>query len=865
MKRPHFYLFLFLSGFCCQAQFTNTASRSYSDVPLTEVIKEFESVYGLTFYFKAEWLESERVIAQFNDLTIADALNEVLRDKNFTFLLRPPNYVVLLPDEGSSTETLTIDNSVDNRVSIGNINLDLDQGTISGYVMTGEDNLPLGGTVITVKEQAVRYVTLPDGSFELVLPVGNHELVLHHPTMVDYKISISLNSNGKVNLLMFEDVTVLDEVIVSTQAVDQNVSKTITGQEIIDIQTIKSVPAFFGEADVFNSILSLPGVSRIGEGSSGINVRGGGVGQNLILIDNTTVYNPAHLFGFFSSFNADAVNAVNFYRGSIPVEYGGRLSSVMDVQVKSGNKEKVSGSGGVGLVNSRILVEGPIRRDSTSFLAAVRLAYPDYMIGLANDEDLNNSAAFFGDANLKIDHLLNTRNRISFNGYLSRDRFEFSDEAEYNYGNRALSIKWDGQLTNNTLFETSGSHATYDYQFDDVSEPQFSSSLEARVNQLTLNSLFQTEVESHALSYGASVTGFAINPGKYTRKSPESIVAPTTIDSEKGVEGAFFIGDTHSLTNSLSIYGGIRYSFFSGGRDGLKATYHGPEPRLSVNYKTTVSSSLKLGYNRMRQYVHFISNTAAATPIDLWKLSNTTIKPQVADQVTFGYFRNFRANMYETSAEFFYKRTTDLIDYRNGADLFLNENIEDELIQGDGKAYGMELLVKKTEGKFNGWVSYTFSRSLIRVDGQEPADVINEGVFFPTNFDQPHNVSAFASVRFNRRFSLNANFTYNTGRPVSYPESVYEIRGISIVDFAERNEYRIPDYHRLDISFVMGTTLKRVKKIEANWSLSLYNVYGRNNVYSVYFKNDVNSDDPQAYQLSIIARPILAISYNFKF
>lgn len=865
MKRPHFYLFLFLTSFYCTAQFNQTASASYVETPLSEVIKEFESVYALKFYFSEEWLHSKQVNAQFDELGIEDALNKIFQGQNLTYILRQPNYVILLADEGSSSEVLTIDNSVSNRISIGNINLAFDKATIAGYVLTGENDLPLGGTVVTVNEQAARYVTLPNGFFEFLLPIGNHELAFHHPTMVDYKIPIALNSDGKVNFLMFEDVTLLDEVIVSTQAVDQNVSKTIAGQEIIDIQTIKNIPAFFGEADVFNSILSLPGVSKIGEGSSGINVRGGGVGQNLIQIDNATVYNPTHLFGFFSSFNADAVSKVNFYRGSIPVEYGGRLSSVMDVQIKSGNKEEISGVGGVGLVHSRILLEGPIRKDSTSFLAAVRVAYPNYMIGLADDEDLNNSGAFFGDANFKIDHLFNTRNRISFNGYRSRDTFDFSDEAKYDYGNRSFSIEWNGQLTGNTFFESSASHSTYDYQFKEISNPQLSSSLDASVNQFTFDNKFQTEVESHALSYGLSLTALAIDPGKYAKESPESIVDPFTIDRENGIEGAIFIGDEYSLSPSLSFYGGLRYSFFSGGKDGLEANYYGPEPRLSVNLKATATSSLKLGYNRMRQYVHFISNTTSATPIDLWKLSNTAIKPQVADQITFGYFRNFRTNMYETSAEVFYKNTTDLIEYKNGADLFLNQDIEGELIQGRGKAYGLEILIKKTRGDFNGWLSYTFSRSLIQVNEQHPSDNINGGDFFPTNFDQPHSLSAFSRIRLSRRFSINTNFTYNTGRPVSYPESIYQVRGIAIADFAERNKYRIPDYHRLDISFVMETTLKRVKKIESNWSLSVYNVYGRKNINSVYFKNNVVTGEPEVYQLSIIARPILAISYNFKF
>ncbi|MEM7297487.1 MAG: TonB-dependent receptor plug domain-containing protein, partial [Bacteroidota bacterium] len=688
---------------------------------------------------------------------------------------------------------------------------------------------------------------------------------VRHPTMIDFDISIALNSNGNLIVNMFEDVTVLDEVVISTQAIDQNVSKTISGQDIIDIETIKTIPAFFGEADVFNSVLSLPGVSKVGEGSSGINVRGGGVGQNLIRIDNATIYNPSHLFGFFSTFNADVVSRVNFFRGSIPAEYGGRLSSVMDVEIKNGNKEKISGSGGVGFVNSRIMIEGPIKKDSTSFLAAVRAAYPSYLLRNLEDQDLSNSAAFFGDANLKLDHLINDKNRVSFNGYWSRDRFDFSDEVEYDYGNITIGAEWNGQLTDELFTESSVNFTSYDYSFKEVGEPEISSLLEASVEQLAIENKFQKETENHTLTFGSNVTLIGIDPGNYSKGSEESIVEPLTIERENGIEGALFVGDEFRFNDRFSFYGGLRYSFFTGGREELEKFYHGPEPRFSVNYKSSPTSSIKLGFNRMRQYTHFISNTTTATPIDLWKLSNSSIRPQIADQITLGYFRNFQNNLIETSIEGFYKKTKDLVEYKNGADLFINEELEDELIQGTGRAYGVEFLVKKTRGNLNGWLSYTFSRSLIQVDDPNPLNVINDGAFFPTNFDQPHNISAFSNIKLSRRFSINANFTYNTGRPVSFPESAFRIRGVTITDFAERNKYRIPDYHRLDISLVLGTTLKRDKKIEANWSISVYNVYGRRNTYSVYFKNDPDTGRPQAYQLSVIARPIIAVSYNFKF
>ncbi len=866
-KAPKYLLSLFIVFAYLEvlAQDNRVISATFNSTPLAEVITKIESDYGVKFYFQKEWLVGKSVSVELQEIELNQALTEILKGQKLTYIFREPSFFILLPDAGNSNETLTIDKSNSDVISIGNIDLSLEDATLSGYVLNSENNLPINATVITVEGLNARYLSNPNGSFKITLPIGNYQLKFHHPTMEDFDIKIALNSDGTLNVVMFEDVLRLEELVISEQAIDHNISKTLSGQELMNIETIKSIPAIFGEADILNSVLSLPGVSKVGEGSSGINVRGGGVGQNLIMIDNSAIYNPSHLFGFFSAFNADAVSQVSFYRGSIPVEYGGRLSSILDVQMKNGNKKKFEGQGGVGFVNSRFMIEGPIKKDSTSILFAARAAYPSYLIKKYENQSLKRSSAFFGDTNVKIDHLINTQNRLSVSGYLSRDQFTFGNEAEYNYGNNALGLEWNSQLSGITFLESTANYSRYNYQFSDVVQPQLASTLDANVNQFTLDSKFQRETDNQIVTYGASLTSHVINPGQYSKYSNESIVNPLLIDKETGNVMALFASDEFDLNEKFSFYTGLRYSLFVGGKDGLDRTYHGPEPRLSVNYHTSPTSSVKLGYNRMRQYIHFVSNTTSATPIDLWKLSNSSIRPSIADQLTLGYFRNFQNNVYETSVEAFYKNTKDLIEYKNGADLFVNPDVEEELIQGKGRAYGLEFLVKKTSGDFNGWISYTLSRSLIKVKDDDPANTINNGAFFPTNFDQPHNLSAFSNIKLSRRFSINANFTYNTGRPISYPESIYEIRGLTITDFAERNKYRIPDYHRLDVSIVMATSLRREKKMEANWSISVYNVYGRKNTYSIYYKNNEVSGRPRAYQLSVIARPIVAISYNFKF
>lgn len=858
-----FLVFLVASIFNCSAQLEEKISATYSQKPLLEVVRDLENRSGLRFFYQEEWLSGKTVSASYNNQSLQNILADLFKKNSITFFLREPNFIVLLSDEG--TNSVRVDNSLDDRLSIGRIDLEKEYGILSGTVVDGQTSRALESVIVTIEDSDIRFVTLPDGRFEFDLPIGNYLIKFQHPSMVDFTLPIALNSDGNIVVDMFEDVTMLEEVVVSTQAVDQNVSKIISGKEVIDIETIKTIPAFFGEADVFNSVLSLPGVVRVGEGSSGINVRGGGVGQNLILLDNSVIYNPAHLFGFFSTFNADVVSQVNFYKGTVPVEFGGRLSAIMDVEMKSGNKQKLSGSGGVGLINSRIMLEGPIQKDTTTFLMSVRAAYPSYMLRSFEDPAIKNSTTYFGDANVKLDHLINAKNRITATGYWSRDLFDFSDELRYNYGNIAGGIEWNSQITNETYLESTINFTSYDYDFEELADSERASNLSSSVRQLSFNNKFQRDFGKHEITYGANMTFMSIDPGNYTPSSRESNIVPMTIANESGFEGALFVGDSYSITDKLTIYGGIRYSFFTGGKTGLEELYHGAEPRVSANYRISNTSSVKLGYNKMRQYIHFISNTASATPIDLWKLSNSTLRPQVTDQLSLGYFRNFSGNQYETSIEGYYKQTNDLVEFRNNAELFLNEDIENELLQGEGRAYGVELQLKKTSGAVTGWVSYTFSRSMIKVSNSDRSLSINSGDFFPTNFDQPHNFSAFSNFKISRRFSINANFIYNTGRPISFPESIYTVKGVTVADFVERNKYRIPSYHRLDVSFVLGTTLKRKKNIEANWSLSIYNLYGRNNAYSVYFQNDDLSDTPGAFQLSVIARPVVAISYNFKF
>ncbi|MEQ8245273.1 TonB-dependent receptor [Fulvivirga sp.] len=842
-------------------------SGEFNQIELQSALDQLSEDFSIKFYYKKEWING-KIIANLSlkDKPIQEAIASILTGQGLSFIFRKPNHVVLLLDKGKNNPLINISKNNANEVlTIGAIDLTITRAQLSGTITEGENNAPLEGAVVTVENTNIRVVTGGNGNYSLTLVPGKYDIRYHHQTMEDFEVTIDLNSNGKLNVEMYADVIRLEEIVVSDEAIDQNVSETITGQETIDIEKLKKIPAFLGEVDVLNSVLSLPGVNKVGEGASGYNVRGSNVGQNLILIDDAPIYNPSHLFGFFTAFNSEIVDKIVFHRGSIPANYGGRIASVLDVSIDDGNKEKFEGNGGVGFLNSRFSIQGPIKKNVTSFAFASRGAYPNYIIRQLEDIELNNSSAYFVDGNLKINHIINPKNRISLSGYYSRDQFALSSEAEYNYGNKTASVEWNTTLKTDFFLDIKANLSNYDYKLKELNEPQIASSLFSDLKQATLSLNFNRIIKNHNIEFGSSILQYNIQPGDYTPASSESIIEPLSIDNEEAQEAALFIGDQLKVNDNLFLYGGLRYSLYNGGRDNLSTTYHGLEPRFSINYRLTETTSVKTGYNRMRQYIHFISNTTAATPIDIWKLGNESLSPTIGDQVTLGLFKNLKNNSIETSAEVFYKATKNQVEYRNGADLFLNKEIESEVVQGEGLAYGIELLINKLKGKLQGWVSYTYSRSKIQVQNTDKLLSINNGSYFPTNFDQPHNISVFGNLQVSRRFSVNANFNYNTGRPITYPETVYEIGGLTIADYSERNKYRIPDYHRLDVSFTMATSLKRKKNVSASWTLSIYNLYGRKNAYSVYFKKNPITNEQESYKLAVIGRPVVGLTYNFKF
>jgi hypothetical protein len=700
---------------------------------------------------------------------------------------------------------------------------------------------------------------------------------------------VMLYSDGRLDIELEEDITPLKEVVIESER-DVRVAGVQMGLEKLDIRTMKQMPLALGETDIMKVILTLPGVQTVGEGTVGLNVRGGATNQNLILFNDATIYNPSHLFGFFSTFNPDVLKNVELYKSGINAEYGGRLSSVLDVSSREGNLKKFAGSGGISPITGRLSLEGPIIKDRTSFLVGARSTYSDWILSRLKTKELNNSEASFYDLNAILSHKINDKNNVYLSGYLSKDRFKLNSDTAYSYSDRNASVKWK-HIINNKLFGVfTGGYSHYSYTISSDGNPVNAFNMDFNIQQTNGKIDFSYFPSAkHTINAGVSTIRYSLSPGNLQPRGAESLIIPDVLQSEQGMESGIYAGDQFEITPNLSVYGGIRYSLyqFLGPKDILTytpnlpkeestiqdtvayasgksiATYHGAEPRVSLRYSLSRSSSVKISYNRMRQYIQMLSNTTAIAPTDTWKLSDANIRPQIGDQISAGFYKNLKGNMIELSVEGYYKKMTNSIDFKNSAVLLLNHHIETDLINAEGKAYGIELMAKKSSGKVNGWVTYTYSRSWLRSKGSSASETVNSGKFYPSSYDKPHAVNFIGNYKFSRRVNVSFNVIYSTGRPITLPLAKYDLGGSKRLYYSERNQYRIPDYFRTDFSVNIEGNHKVRKLAHSSWTFAVYNLTGRQNAYSVFFVAD--NGKINGYKLSIFGRPIPTITYNFKF
>ena len=777
-------------------------------------------------------------------------------------------------------------------IEIGN-NLGKDQGKaiITGYVKDITNGEVIGGATIYIDTPFISTRTDQYGYYSISLPKGRHILKVSSIGKKEVKFQLGLHEDGKLNIELSDFVENLKEVIVYNKDRSSNFRSMQVGNVKLNIKSIKAVPMVFGEADIMKVILTLPGVTSVGEASTGFNVRGGSTDQNLILFNDATIYNPAHLFGFFSAFNSDIVKNIELYKSTIPEKYGGRLSSVLAVEMKEGNTKKWSGVAGISPITSKLTLEGPLNKGKTTVIFGGRTTYSNWILHSLPNASYNRSDANFYDLNLHLKHTIDAKNSLYLTGYLSNDFFNFNNDTAYQYGNKSWNLKWRHIFNNKLNGVTLVGSDQYKYNISSEDVPINGYQLGFDINQLNFRSDYNYKLnENHDLNFGLTSISYLINPGSFKPKGSSSLVLPNILNSEKAIESSVYFGDSYSLNSNLSINAGLHYTFFNylGTKDvytympnmprtvmnildtiqhnngKVINTYSAPEYRLSLRYVLPNNSSIKLSYNTTWQYIHMLSNTTAISPTDIWKLSDPNIRPQKGEQYAIGFYKNLYGSTIETSLELYYKKIDNYIDYKSGASLLLNKHIETDVLQSNGKAYGIEFLIKKTAGKLNGWLSYTYSRTFLKTDMTiNQGESINNGSYYPANFDKPHNLNLIANYQFSHRVSISANMVYSSGRPITLPLAQFNIGGASSLFYSQRNQFRIPDYFRTDFSLNLEGNHKIKQKLHNSWSFGIYNLTARQNAYSVYFIN--TNGFVQGNQLSLFGTIIPFVTYNIKF
>ncbi|MEP6737548.1 MAG: TonB-dependent receptor, partial [Chryseolinea sp.] len=654
------------------------------------------------------------------------------------------------------------------------------KGTLAGSVRDASSGEPVIGASVYVENPLIGASTDQFGYYSITLPKGRYEMKIKSVGMKATVRQLMVYADGKLEIELDQDVTPLKEVVIESEK-DVRVSSVQMGMERLDIKTMKNMPLALGETDIMKIVLTLPGVQTVGEGTVGLNVRGGATNQNLILFNDAVVYNPSHLFGFFSTFNPDVLKNVELYKSGITADYGGRLSSVLDVTSREGNLKKISGSGGISPITGRISLEGPIVKDKTSFLLGSRTTYSDWILGKLHDKDLSHSKASFFDLNLNITHKFNEKNSLYLSGYMSKDKFKLAADTTYSYSDKNATIKWKHIFNNKLYAVVTGGISRYSYNIESIVNPVNAFDMGFRIQQINGKVDFNYYLNSkHTITAGLSTIRYNLSPGNYRPHGSESLVTPNLLQHEQGQESAIYIGDNFEVSPKLSLYAGIRYSYYQalGPKDAYTypdgvaktarviqdtlhyragksiATYHGAEPRFSIRYSLGQKSSVKLSYNRMRQYIQMLSNTTAITPTDIWKLSDGYVKPQIGDQYSAGFYTTLRGSTIDISIEGYYKMMQNTADYKNGASLLLNHHIETDIVSARGKAYGAEFMIRKSSGKLNGWISYTYSRTFLQAKSVNESESVNHGAWYPASYDKPHAFNFVGNYKISRRFNF---------------------------------------------------------------------------------------------------------------
>lgn len=884
-------------------------SGDFSGKSFFEFTEEIERNNNITFFYKSEWVEDITITDKFEDALLSDALSRIFRGSDLHYYIDKSGYVIIskkysiksLDDQKADTLTyLELDSynqytDKDEQDEYQIFRLGSPSGdnsgtvTLSGYVKNQSTGEPVIGAVIKIDELQRGSMTNEYGYYSITLPKGDYNAQFSCLGMKVLNRQLSVYASGNMDVDMKENLIPLGSITVKAEG-DNELTRREIGLEKLSVKTIKLLPSSMGEVDIIKTALLLPGVQTVGEGSSGFHVRGGSSDQNLVLLYDSPVFNSSHFLGFFSSINSEIIKDISLFKGGIPAQYGGRISSVLNIIPKDGNKKEISGSGGISPATSNLMIEGPIIKDRTSFIVAGRSTYSNWMMKLLDETSLKDTRASFYDGNIRLVHEINKNNNIELSSYISHDSFKFNQDTVYSYDNSILSLKWSHIFSNKlfSVFSVNDSRYTYNISSDKDIYNSFELLHKVAFSELKAH-LTWYPAYRHQVEMGVDISRYGVTPGELLPLNDSSIVIGTIIDDQNAILPAFYISDEYKITDMLTLNAGLRLSSFFATGPATVFDYHPdfskspatitdtsyyskgqvinkyiePEIRLSLNYLFGAASSIKLNYNSTSQYIHQLSNTAAISPTDIWVLSDPHIKPQKGQQFAIGFYTKFINKTVDFSIEGYYKSINNMIDFKGGAKLLLNENIETDIINTIGRARGVEVMIRKDIGRMNGWIGYTYSRTELKSDTPFIKDEVNKGKWFPANYDKPHDLSLVFNYIFSRRFSFSTTYAYSTGRPITYPIASYTYAGNNILHYSDRNKYRVPDYSRLDVSFTISGNLKLNKLAHSTLTFSVYNLLGRDNVYSIYF-NTVN-DLLQGYKLSVFARPIPSISYNFKF
>ncbi len=930
-KKTHIILSFLLAGiFCCiqtKAQTDTTGAMitgEFRNMPAETFLLDMERRTGYHFYYNKTDIDSIRVDFSVNNEPWRKTLGLAFSNTGLVFSEDGEHHVFIskhivintelaeeLFDDAAkkakktSTKTNSITNTdtsqAENKATTANLENKLytigekpkgalapGRVTLAGYLHDSKTGEPIIGASVRIEGSKTGVISDQYGYYSITLPKGRSIINIQSLGIRDTRRQVMVYTEGKMNMDLQPMVIPLKNVIVSSERTSL-IRGMQMGVQKIDIKAIKQVPVVFGEVDILRVVMTMPGVKTVGEASTGLNVRGGAADQNLILFNDATIFNPSHFFGLFSAFNPEVVKDLQLYKSGIPAKYGGRLSSVLEVNSREGNKKNITGSAGIGLLTSRINIEGPLAKDKSSFIFGARTTYANWLLDLLPSE-YKNSRAAFNDINFNITHEINKKNSIYFTGYMSNDRFNLNNDTSYHYGNRNVSLKWKHVFNNKWYTVAATGIDSYNYDISSERNPATAYKLAFDINQYYLKTHVNYFASAkHTFEFGMNNLLYKLHPGKYTPMDNRSLIKADEMQAEQALETAFYLSDKYSISPNFSLEGAVRYSIYNylgaqtvnnyaagipktetnilgtsqynSGQ--IVKTYQAPEIRATARYVINENLSLKAGYNTQRQFIHVLSNTAAIAPTDIWKLSDPNIKPQYGDQISLGIYHNMKSNTIETSLEFYYKRMQDYLDYKSGASLVLNHHIETDVLATKGKAYGIEFLIKKTTGKFNGWLSYTYSRTLLQMNDSTQGTVVNKGVYYPANFDKPHDVTFVGNIRVSHRFSLSVNATYSTGRPITLPIGRFFYAGAERTLYSDRNQYRIPDYFRTDFSMNIDGNHKVHQVFHNSFTIGVYNLTGRKNPYSVYYTTEAGVVN--GYKLSIFGTIIPYINYNIRF